>query len=116
MTQPPLTNYIRTYRRRRGLSQDEVAFLLGVGLATGVSRHESGDRVPLLETALAYEVILQIPVSVLFAGHYRTVESIVRQRAKTLAAEIDQLPVDPARDQKLAHLGRVTAGPAYGGS
>ena len=35
-----LENYLRTYRRRAGLSQDEMAFLLGTKSGTKVSRYE----------------------------------------------------------------------------
>jgi DNA-binding XRE family transcriptional regulator len=68
MTEPLLKTYLRTYRRRTGLSQDEVAWLLGNTCGTSVSRHELGWRMPTLETALAYETILDAPVRELCAG------------------------------------------------
>ncbi len=82
-----LSNYLRTHRKRLALSQEEVAFLLGVnGLNKDekVSRHESFAREPSLETALAYEAIYGKPVRELFAGLYEQVEQNVANRARLL--------------------------------
>ena len=66
----PLSNYLRTFRKRSGLSQDDVAFLLGVQSGAEVSRHETFKRVPTLKTALSYEAIFGVPVRELFAGEF----------------------------------------------
>ena len=47
-----LENYLRTYRKRSNLSQDEVAFLLGCRGGTKVSRYERHARKPNLEQFL----------------------------------------------------------------
>ena len=83
-----LSNYLRTNRKRLALSQEEVAFLLGVnGMDKGikVSRDENRAREPSLATALAYEVIYGKPVRELFAGVYEHVERKVAERAKLLS-------------------------------
>src|SRR5437879_2490611 len=54
-----LHNYLLTHRKRSGLSQDEVAFLLGRRSGTKVSRHESFARMPGPRTLLAYEAIFR---------------------------------------------------------
>lgn len=79
-----LDNYLRTYRKRAGLSQDEMAYLLGTRDGTKSCRHESFARVPSLETALAYEAILRAPVSELFAGLYEKAEHAAARRAKLM--------------------------------
>ena len=82
-----LPNYLRTHRKRQTLSQEEVAFLLGVnGMDKGikVSRDENLAREPNLRIALAYEVIYGKPVRELFAGLYEQVEQEVAERAKLL--------------------------------
>jgi|SRR6266576_4678451 len=56
-----LENYLRTYRKQSGLSQDEVAFLLGCQTGTKVSRYERFARKPSLETLFAYEVVFGAP-------------------------------------------------------
>ena len=48
-------------------------------------RYEQFDRVPSLETALAFEAIFKRSVSELFPGLYHKIEQEVAVRAKTLA-------------------------------
>jgi hypothetical protein len=87
MSSLPLTNYLRTNRKRLALTQEEIAFLLGVkGEDKGVKvcRDERFVREPSLRTALAYEAIHQIPVRELFAGLYQQIEQEVAEKAKIL--------------------------------
>ena len=79
-----LHNYLRGNRKRLGLSQDEVAFLLGTQSGAKVCRYERFVREPNLETAFAYEAIFQKPVRELFGGLYQTIEGKVVARAKGL--------------------------------
>ena len=79
-----LENYLRTYRKRAGFSQDEMAYLLGTQDGTRTSRYERFARRPSLETALAYEAIFRLPVSDLFAGVYHTAEARTVRRARLL--------------------------------
>jgi transcriptional regulator with XRE-family HTH domain len=84
---PSLPNYLRTNRKQFSLSQEEVAFLLGVkGMDKGgkVSRDESFARKPTLEMALAYEAIYNKPVRELFAGLYEQTAQEVSSRARIL--------------------------------
>jgi transcriptional regulator with XRE-family HTH domain len=80
MTPHRLENYLRTYRKKAGLSQREVAFLLGCEDGAQVSRYEKRRRLPPLETALAYEAIFGIPISELFAGMRQSVEEDIEKR------------------------------------
>jgi len=87
MSSSPLQNYLRTYRKRLTLSQEEVAFLLGFrgqGKGAKVCRDERFSRTPSLETALAYAAIYQKPVRELFAGLYEQIEQDVAERARIL--------------------------------
>jgi len=82
-----LPHYLRANRKRLALSQDDVAFLLGVQSGAKISRYEHFARVPSLETALACEVIFKRSASELFGGLYEKVEAEVAARAAKLAAE-----------------------------
>ena len=97
MASSPLDNYLRTHRRRLGLSQEDVAFLLGVKSGETTSRHEKFARVPSLETALAYEAILKQPLSELFAGLYHKIERKVVERARVLNERPKRGKPPPAR-------------------
>jgi len=87
-------NYIRMLRKQKGLSQDELAFLLGWKSGSAVSRLEQGRRKPSLETLLALEAIFGIPVRELYAGRFQKVEGAVRERvAHFISAHEEDLSV-----------------------
>src|SRR2546421_227517 len=67
MASPRLENYLRTYRKRSGLTQREVAFLLGSKNGAQLSRYEKQRRLPPLRTALAF-VVFEDPRQVLDWG------------------------------------------------
>lgn len=83
----PLPNYIRTFRRRYHLSQDDVAHLLGYSNGTTVLRHEDFQRIPSLQQALAYAVIFGVDPRELFAGRYAEAERKVKKRVTSLLSK-----------------------------
>lgn len=91
MSPRKLDNYLKTYRKRAGLSQHEISYLLGTIDGCKASRHERAERIPTLATALTYEAILRVAVRELFAGVYEKAERDAIRRAhvlrKRLAAE-----------------------------
>lgn len=101
----PLPNYLLTARKRSGLSQREVAVLVGVASDVEVSRHETFRRLPGLVTALRYEAIFGVSVRELFAGEYQKVEKDVHEQAKELAQRI--LVPGPRGAQKRQTLARI---------
>ena len=99
-----LSNYLRTNRKRVTLSQEEVAFLLGVnGMDKGIKvcRDENLAREPSLQIALAYEAIYGKPVRELFAGLYEQVEQKVAERAKFLSYRKTR---KPKREEVITNL------------
>ncbi len=90
MASQQLSNYLRTYRKRSALSQDEVAFLLGQKSGAKVCRYERFKREPGLQTVLAYVAIFQKPVSDLFPGLYQEIAGNVRARAAKLAVQLSK--------------------------
>ncbi|MHB8519871.1 MAG: helix-turn-helix domain-containing protein [Limisphaerales bacterium] len=104
-----LLNYLRTYRKRAGLSQDEVAFLLGCRTGAAVSRYEHFRRVPNPATILALEAIFQIPVRELFAGQFQTIEREVMRRAGRLARKLSAAPQGRPATRKLEALRKIVA-------
>jgi transcriptional regulator with XRE-family HTH domain len=99
-----LTNYLRMYRKRSGLTQDEVGYLLGRVNGSKVSRYEHNGRIPNLETALAYEVIFRIPVRDLFAGLFGEVEKRILKRVGRLGKKLLPKPETPLVNAKLEAL------------
>jgi|ERR1700693_1829145 len=69
--------YLRTHRRVWGLTQRELASLMGFESAAHMSRIENGKRAPTVESALACEVIFGISPSAMFPHAYGLVEERV---------------------------------------
>ena len=99
-----LPNYLRTFRKRAYLTQDELAFLLGTESGTRVSRYEQFDREPGLETALAYQIIFAGSQEELFAGLYEQISERVRDRAGKLLARLETRADSAVARRKLAAL------------
>lgn len=106
MSSKQLPNYLLANRKRLSLSQAEVAFLLGVNDGTNACRYERFQRLPNLETALAFEVIFGQPLCELFGGIYRKAEARVAERAKSLAAKVGK--ANPRKQALLLKLANAT--------
>ena len=109
-----LENYLRTYRKRSGLSQDEVALLLGCQDGTKISRYERFSRKPNLETLFAYEVVFGAPARELFSGAYQKVEKRTLNRAQLLTRKLNRATPDRMATRKLQILKAITSGSGTG--
>lgn len=108
----PLHNYLRTYRKRFGLSQKEVAFLLNCQEGSKVSRYERFTREPNLQTVLAYEMIFAVPARELFPRVYRKVEKQTVRRAQLLARKLSAATPGQTINRRLLDLLRsISSGP-----
>jgi transcriptional regulator with XRE-family HTH domain len=105
-----LPNYLRTHRKRAGLSQDEVAFLMGCESGAKISRYEMNRRQLPVETVFAYEAVFGVPARELLAGVYEEAEQSVRKRAALLAKIIGRNGEDPESQRKVELLNKVAAG------
>ena len=90
MTTEPIAAALRTLRKKSGLTQRELAYILGFKSEFPVSRHERSIGVPNLLTAIAYEIIFRTPISVQFRGLYKSVEASIEQRLGELEEELQQ--------------------------
>jgi transcriptional regulator with XRE-family HTH domain len=83
-----MSNYapcaLRTHRRTWGLSQRELADILGYESATQVSRLEHGKRTPLLETALACSTLFGVSLDELFPQLATEIEEKLRKKISRL--------------------------------
>jgi DNA-binding XRE family transcriptional regulator len=100
----PLNHYLLTHRKRAGLSQRELAFLLGSKSGTKVSRHEQERREPSLRTALAYAAVYRVPVEKLFPGLALAAELKVIGRKQALLARLREAGQDPVTRYKRTWL------------
>jgi DNA-binding XRE family transcriptional regulator len=77
MTSEPIASRLRTLRKKSGLTQTELAEILGFNAETPISEHERSQVVPNLLTAMAYEVIFRVPIADQFPGLFKAVEANV---------------------------------------
>src|SRR5262245_41893469 len=107
MSSRRLPNYLRTFRKRSGLSQDEVAFLLGSPNGGIVSRYEQFNRSPNLETSFALVAVFGVRGRELFAGTFEDMKKRIARRARMLEKRVSRN--DPIAGQKLNVLRSIGA-------
>ena len=89
--------YLRAQRRQWGLTQRELAFLLGYRYASAVWRIERDGREPTLSIAFACHILFDTPVAQLFPGLVSEIEDAILRRAYKL---YDRLQGNPSRTTK----------------
>lgn len=102
-------NYIRSHRKRAGLSQEELAFLLGCQSHTKVSRYENLSREPNIQTVFACQAVFQIEARTLFPGMYTKVEHKVITRARMLHTLLQKNGADVSASYKRVFLEKIIA-------
>lgn len=88
----PLKSYLRTFRRSRGLTQKELAFLIGAESASTVSRLEQLKRLPNLAAAFACRVVFDTSGIEIFPGLFFEIKQAVEARANELYQELQGDP------------------------
>ena len=81
---------LKAIRKRYGLSQSDVAFLVDGSGKGQVSRHERDGVVPGLQTALALQIIFGVPPQELFPNLCESIEQLVGARLRELISELRQ--------------------------
>lgn len=87
MTSSSVGTYLRFLRRKSGLTQRQLAQVVGTVTRNQVSRHERSVAAPTLIAAFGYQVVFQEPISDIFPGLYHTVATSVEERLGELEAE-----------------------------
>lgn len=102
-----LPNYLKTYRRKAGLTQDDMAYLLGCNSGAKVSRYEHFKARPSLTTALAYQTIFRIPAKELFPGIYQKVENEISERVRLLSGKLSDMRPTAGRVRRLDSIKQI---------
>jgi transcriptional regulator with XRE-family HTH domain len=92
MNRKRFASYLRTYRRRWGLSQTELAFLLGFRSGSVVSRLESEKTTVSLGVAFGCFILFGTQPAELFPGLCGGVERIVMARVRELYESVQGNP------------------------
>lgn len=90
MTSPMSAAPLRTLRLRSGLSQREVAEILGFKTDVPAFRHECSRTFPDLRTAMGYEILFRAPISSQFQALYLSIEPEIEDRILTMKRRIEE--------------------------
>jgi transcriptional regulator with XRE-family HTH domain len=77
-------SYIRVNRRRWGLTQGELALLVGLSGAAAISRIERARQVPTAQAVIGCTLVFGIPSPDLLPTFHRDVEDTIAAAAETL--------------------------------
>ena len=103
-------SYLRTERRKWGLTQRELAKLLGGKSRTQVSRLERGERAPSVESLLSCLVLFGASAPALFPHLYSHIEERVLRDAAALLEELaDDTSRKSTRKRELLKLALARA-------
>jgi len=79
-----IPNLLRKYRRVRGLSQKQVAAILGLKSASRVSSWEKGRCIPSLVNAIRLSILCRSMVDALFFDHVKAMRLEIRGREEKI--------------------------------
>lgn len=89
MASSSVGTYLRFLRRKSGLSQRELALILGSVTASQISRHERSIAPPSLLTAFGYQAVFRMSLSDIFPGLYHAVEDVIEERVNRFGSELN---------------------------
>jgi transcriptional regulator with XRE-family HTH domain len=81
-------NYLKTHRKKTGLSQRELGLLVGYADEGQVSRHEMSKSLPSLSVALSYEAVFRVSLSVLFPELVDELTRMIEERLAEFGEEL----------------------------
>jgi transcriptional regulator with XRE-family HTH domain len=82
-------SFVRAHRRRWGLTQAELALLLGVASSTTVSRIERSVRTPTATVMVACCILFGLPAPELFTSLHDEIEEVVGTTVKNLCDALE---------------------------
>jgi len=94
-------NYIKAHRRRWNFSQQELAFLLGYGNNSTVSRIEQGKQEPSIPDLIALELLFEKAACRLFPDLYSEISSKLLYRLDMFEQHLCEEPATQTNHEKL---------------
>lgn len=84
------SNYLKVYRKRTPLQQEEIAFLSDKPDTSSISRYEKSQREPTNEILLVYHHLFDIPIEALLEPESRGTKERLVQRINELINELNK--------------------------
>jgi transcriptional regulator with XRE-family HTH domain len=85
-----IPNYLRVYRKRSPLMQEDLAFLSELPDSSNISRYEKGQRDPTKEILLLYHHVFNTSIESFFEQESRNIKERLIKRAKDLIVELNK--------------------------
>ncbi|MGV7222168.1 MAG: helix-turn-helix transcriptional regulator [Nitrospinales bacterium] len=99
-----LDSYLKTYRKRAGLTQDELVFLIGANCGAQISQYEKLSQDPGLKTAFAFQLLFGVPAQDIFPGVFEKVKDETLMRVQLLSQKLSEAHlVDKTRTLKITN-------------
>jgi transcriptional regulator with XRE-family HTH domain len=96
---------LRYHRKKAGLSQNELAQIVGSVGHRQVAKHENFRSSPSIIAAIGYEVALKVSIAELFPGLYETIEQGIERRLSEMERRLEQsVPKGRRRDEAAQQL------------
>jgi transcriptional regulator with XRE-family HTH domain len=86
MSSPP--NYLKVYRKRSYLSQEDISILMDYPDSTSISRYEQGERTPTIELLLTYHHLFNTPIESFYEQESEIIKVKLIQRIIQLVPEL----------------------------
>jgi len=109
-------NYLRSYRLRWGLSQGELAYLLGWSRSEVISRIEMKLRAPTLNLVIACFVLFGTPPAELFPDLSAGIEAEVMARVWEFYEKLQGNPSKKTKKSESSYSNMQSRGPSKGKS
>lgn len=105
-------SFVRANRRRWGLTQPELALLIGLTSSTAVSRIERSQRTPAASTLIACCIVFGVATPELFPSLQAEIEAAVAEAARALLTQLEgRTDKQSARKRRLLEhmVARITS-------
>jgi hypothetical protein len=98
-----MASYLRSHRKKSGLSQRELADILAMLTEEQVARHERSVATPAFLVGIGYQIVFKQPIERIFPGFYLTVQDGIEFRLAQMEAEWQG---STAKGRKAARIAR----------
>lgn len=105
MFSPP--NYLRYYRKRTPLTQEDIAAIMGYPDVSNVSRYEKSKRTPKIEMLLTYHLLFNVSVELFFEPRLETIKSELLRKIEKLLETIKAENRDLNYSSRIQYLEQV---------
>ena len=95
---------MRACRKRAGLTQGDLAYLLGYNSSSEISRYEHAVRKPTIKTSVSYELIFDMPPRDILQTLYNKSRDELISQAQKLKSDLLTRPPTPLLTRRIEFI------------